>query len=49
MNKGDKSDWLNSYLNIAIVVDIDPGHILIGDLIEYSSEHIAINNKTRHP
>ncbi len=48
MNKGEKADWLDSYKNLAVVVDIDPGHVLIGDLLDFSSEHLLLRNADLH-
>ncbi len=46
MTKND--DWLNAYLNKIVVVDMDSGHILIGELLDFGAHHLVLSQADLH-
>ena len=43
-----KSDWLEPYLNLNVVVDLDTGHVLIGELLEVGPDHLVFSEADLH-
>lgn len=44
----EKTDWLNMYLDKRVVVDLDTRHVVIGDLLDYSAEHLILGAVDLH-
>ncbi len=44
----DKDDWLQTYLNTVVVIDLDSGHVLIGELLDFSRQHLVFRQADLH-
>lgn len=43
-----EDDWLNNYKNIQTAIDLDTGQLLIGQLLDFSKDHLLLINADLH-